>query len=148
MNIQRVETLPSDLKNRVLQLLDELPDGVALCHLDFHPEQVIVTKEGSFIIDWMTACQGHPLADVARTIVILTVGQSPTANRAMRLIASIFRGSFRRAYLSQYLQLNPQQAYVDIQTWMIPVAAGRLREDIPGERERLLKIIQSHLALL
>jgi len=148
LDIQRVETLPGDLKNRVLQLLDELPDGNALCHFDFHPEQVIVTKEGSFIIDWMTACQGHPLADVARTAVILTVGQSPTANRAMRTVASFLRGPFRRTYLSQYLQLNPQQAYADIQAWMIPVAAGRLREAIPGERDKLLNIIQSHLALL
>jgi thiamine kinase len=148
LDIQRVETLPCDLKNRVLQLLDELPDGNALCHLDFHPEQVIVTKEGSVIIDWMTACQGHPLADVARTAVILKVGQSPTATRAMRLIANLLRGLFYRTYMSQYLQLNPQQAYADIRTWMIPVAAGRLREDIPGERDKLLSIIQSHLALL
>jgi uncharacterized protein (TIGR02172 family) len=148
LDIQRVETSPTDLKNRVLQLLDELPDGNALCHFDFHPEQVIVMKEGSFIIDWMTACQGHPLADVARTAVILTVGQSPTANRAMRTVASFFRGPFRRTYLSQYLQLNPQQSYADIQKWMIPVAAGRLREDIPGERGKLLSIIRSNLALL
>lgn len=148
LDIQRVETLPGDLKNRVLQLLDELPDGNALCHFDFHPEQVIVTKEGLFIIDWMTACHGHPLADVARTAVILNVGQSPTANRVMRLITNILRGSFARTYISHYLQLNPQQAHDDIRTWMIPVAAGRLREDIQGERDKLLSIIQSHLALL
>jgi hypothetical protein len=32
----------------------------------------------------------------------------------------------------------------DIETWMIPVAAGRLMEKIPGEQAPLLDFIQSH----
>jgi hypothetical protein len=75
--IQHVEVLPPDLKTGVLNLLDRLPDANAMRHFDFHPGQVLITTKGPVIIDWMTARQGHPLADVARTSIILRIGQVP-----------------------------------------------------------------------
>jgi aminoglycoside phosphotransferase (APT) family kinase protein len=143
--IRGVEALPPDLKAGVLALLDRLPDDDALCHFDFHPDQVILTARGPVIIDWMTAFQGHPLADVARTAVILMVGQAPQAGRATRTLINLWRGLFGRTYLSRYLRLHPGVTREDVRTWMIPVAAGRLKEQIPGEKEPLLRFIQSNL---
>lgn len=143
-DVQQCDPLPPDLKAAILRRLGDLPEGEALCHFDFHPDQVLITADGPTIIDWMTARQGHPLGDVARTAVILKVGQPPNASWIQRTILSLSRRLLYRTYLSRYLQLNPGFTYKDIQRWMIPVAAGRLREDIPGEKPVLLDLIRSY----
>ena len=145
--IQRVENLPPGLKNGVLRLLEKLPDESALCHFDFHPGQVLITNKGPVIIDWMTACQGHPLADVARTAIILTTSPVPGANWAMRAMVNLWRGLFYQSYLARYLELHPGVTRDEITTWMVPVAAGRLKEGIAGEQESLLKLIEAHQLL-
>ena len=145
--IQQVETLPPSLKAGVLRLLEKLPDDSGLCHFDFHPDQVIITARGPVIIDWITAHQGHPLADVARTSILLMVGQIPYAGRAMRAIINLCRGQFYRTYIAHYLELHPGITQDDVRTWMIPVAAGRLKEEIQGEQESLLSFIQSNLPM-
>lgn len=105
--IQQTENLPPDLKTGVLQLLHKLPDDAALCHFDFHPGQVLITRKGPVIIDWMTACQGHPLADVARTSIILMFSQVPGAGWATQVIVNLWRGLFHRTYITRYLELHP-----------------------------------------
>jgi aminoglycoside phosphotransferase (APT) family kinase protein len=146
--IQQVENLAPNLKTAVLGLLEKLPDGAALCHFDFHPGQVLLTAKGPIVIDWMTACQGNPLADVARTALIFKVAQVPGAGWATQVIVNLWRGLFQRTYLSRYLELNPGVTREAITTWMIPVAAGRLKEGIPGEEEALLKFIQSQMPMV
>ena len=143
--IEKVDILPSDLKSRSLNLLEKLPDGNTLCHFDFHPGQVILTAKGPVIIDWMTAHQGHPLADVARTSIILKIGQVPGASRTMRVITSLWRGLFFRTYIDRYLELHPGSNRDEITRWMAPVAAARLKEAIPGEQHYLVAFIQANL---
>jgi hypothetical protein len=146
-SIQEVETLPPELKTGVLRLLDELPDGSALCHLDFHPDQVLITPKGPVIIDWMTAQQGNPVADVARTSIMLKFGHVPYAGRVMRAVTNLWRELFLRRYLVSYLEMNSGVTQDEIKTWMIPVAAARLKEQIPGEQQKLLHFIQSSLPM-
>jgi aminoglycoside phosphotransferase (APT) family kinase protein len=141
--IEQVKILPPDLKTGVLRLLDKLPGGNALCHFDFHPGQVILTAKGPVIIDWMTAHQGHPLTDVARTSIILKVGQVPGAGPAIRVVTYFWRRLFYRAYIARYLELHSGLTLDEITTWMIPVAAGRLKEAIPGEQNQLLAFIKA-----
>jgi len=146
-SMQQVENLPPSLKSGVLRLAKRLPDGDALCHLDFHPDQVLMTAKGPVIIDWVTAHQGHPLADVARTCVLLKVGQVPYAGWAMRAIVNLWRGLFHRTYIARYLELHPPVTQDEVRTWMIPVAADRLNEHIAGEEEPLLHMIRSYLPM-
>ena len=40
---------------KLLAWLDTLPDGQRFCHGDYHPGNVILTKAGPIVIDWMTA---------------------------------------------------------------------------------------------
>jgi aminoglycoside phosphotransferase (APT) family kinase protein len=143
--IQQVENLSPSLKAGVLRMLERLPDESALCHFDFHPGQVIITARGPVIIDWMTAVQGHPLADVARTSIILMVGQVPGAGWAMRAIVNLWKGLFYQTYIARYLELHPGVTRDDVTTWMVPVAAGRLNEGITVEQEPLLRFIASNL---
>jgi aminoglycoside phosphotransferase (APT) family kinase protein len=144
-SITQTESLPPQIKREVLNLLGHFPDGAALCHLDFHPDQVMITPRGLMILDWMTACQGDPLADVARTSVLLTFGQAPYMNRLIRNLIDLLRGAFYRSYLSRYLALHPQVTRAEVEAWMIPVAAARLREDIPGEQQPILEFIRRSL---
>ncbi|MCB8921732.1 MAG: phosphotransferase [Ardenticatenaceae bacterium] len=145
--IQQLKSLSPDIKASVLKLLDELPDGNTLCHFDFHPDQVLITNNGPVIIDWMTAQQGHPHSDVARTCIILKFGQVPYGSWAMRRIINMWRGIFYQTYIRHYLVLNPGVSKEKIINWMIPVAAGRLDEAIPDECEPILRFIQSYLLI-
>lgn len=67
-NIQAAEVLPATTREAVLNLLRRLPDGNAVCHGDFHPDNIIMSSRGPIIIDWLTATQGNPLADVAKDL--------------------------------------------------------------------------------
>ena len=142
--IEHVDELSPRLRSGVLSLLARLPDGKKLCHFDFHPDQVMMTSIGPVIIDWITACRGDPLADVARTCVLLSVGHVPYGGQFLRTWVNLFRNRLRHAYIAQYLALNPGMKYTDITTWMVPVAAGRLKENVEGEKEWLLRFIEAH----
>ena len=141
VSIEHTEALPEQLKRRVLQHLDRLPDGTALCHFDFHPAQIIMSPQRAIILDWMAALKGDPAADVARTSVLLTFAQVPDAGVATRLLINVIRRSFHRSYLARYLALQPEVTRQRINDWMIPVAAARLNENVAGEREAILRYL-------
>ncbi|MDO4355720.1 MAG: aminoglycoside phosphotransferase family protein [Clostridia bacterium] len=48
-----------------------LPEQTALCHGDFHPQNVMVDEDGPVVIDWVDARMGHPLADACQTYLLL-----------------------------------------------------------------------------
>jgi hypothetical protein len=43
--------LSDDLRNKALALLDTLPDGSSVCHGDYHPGNVIITRQGPVAMD-------------------------------------------------------------------------------------------------
>ena len=57
--------------------LEKLPDGEAVCHGDFHPENVLFTARDPLIIDWDGASHGDPLGDVACTSRLLQTASLP-----------------------------------------------------------------------
>ncbi|MCD2349049.1 MULTISPECIES: phosphotransferase family protein [Clostridium] len=76
-SISKVDLLSDDIKEKLYNYIDTLPDDNILCHGDFHPDNILITKDNAIIIDWMTAAKGNPLADVARTSVMLKFGNVP-----------------------------------------------------------------------
>lgn len=51
--------------------LHEIPfEGERLLHLDLHPDNVLLSPQGSVVIDWTNARAGKPALDVALTWVI------------------------------------------------------------------------------
>ena len=83
-----------------------MPDGNRLCHGDFHPGNILVTKHGPIIIDWMTASKGTACGDVARTSVILEAAQAPEGT-PMRGVLEFVRKLFLSTYIKTYFQLQP-----------------------------------------
>lgn len=144
-DIHEVESLPVQLKDAVLTVAERMPDHESLCHFDFHPEQVLMTMSGPVIIDWTTARQGDPLADVARTSVILRLGRLPYGGWMTRMITDLWRQTFHRTYLARYFASHPGLSQAQFHQWVAPVAAARLYERIPGEEEKLLQLIRTTL---
>ena len=64
---ERSELLEDTLKKRALEVIDALPDGNALLHGDFHPDNVQFDGERVMVIDWMNLARGCPECDIART---------------------------------------------------------------------------------
>ena len=51
--------------------LDSMPKHTHLCHGDFNPTNIIITKDGTpYIIDWAHATQGNSSADVAQSYLL------------------------------------------------------------------------------
>lgn len=111
-------------QNRIRQVLDELPTGDALCHGDFHPENILLTARGPIIIDWSTATRGHPLGDVACTSHLFENADLPvSASRSIRLLFRVSRSLLHKTYLRRYLRLR-RGTLSQVNKWRLPIAAA------------------------
>jgi aminoglycoside phosphotransferase (APT) family kinase protein len=135
-------TLPVRMKGPALEAARKLPQGSALCHGDFHPGNVLLSREGALAIDWFDAACGEPAGDRARTSLIIRYGK-PTGEPGP---PGALRTAFVDAYLAHYAQLR-QTTFDALADWLLPVAAARLAEPIgAGERGALLRLIETLLA--
>jgi uncharacterized protein (TIGR02172 family) len=117
--------LPEREKHQAQRCLENLPDGKALCHGDFHPANILVTSSGPVIIDWGTATRGHPLGDVACTSRLMQTANLPRwAPFYMHLLLKASRSLLHRTYLRRYLRLHPGTRR-EIEQWEQAIAAAR-----------------------
>jgi len=139
-DIRNTPHLSQDLRDKALALLNALPDGQNVCHGDYHPGNVIITKAGPIVIDWMTASAGSQWADVARTSLLLTIGAKGAGKQVAPMIRLLIN-LYHRMYLKHYLKLVPDKRN-ELKKWMPVIAAARLNEDIALEREALIKMVK------
>ena len=139
-DISNTRYLTETLRNKYLNLLESLPGGEALCHGDYHPGNILLTRNGPVVIDWMTACSGSSWADVARTSLLLTIGPKG-AGKQLRPYIRVAIGFYHRMYLNRYLAVLPNKGN-ELERWVPVITAARLNEDIAPEREALLKVLQ------
>jgi aminoglycoside phosphotransferase (APT) family kinase protein len=130
------------LKQWALAILETLPDGVRLCHFDFHPDQIMVTSDGPKVLDWMTAFQGDAQADVARTLIQLTIGNVSHLGWLTRIVVGIGRRYTKLAYFRETIRRSPEMDPKIIYKWMIPIAAARLSERIKEEEQAILQYLR------
>jgi uncharacterized protein (TIGR02172 family) len=139
-DISNTPHLSDRLRNKALSQLEMLPDESNLCHGDYHPGNILLTKKGLIIIDWMTACAGSPWADVARTSLILSVGAKSAGKQVHRVIRMMIK-LYHRTYLNRYRRLIPDTE-AEMNRWMPVIAAARLNENIVPEREALIEMMK------
>lgn len=79
--------LALDKKEEVLKMMEKLPDGNTLCHGDFHPGNILISGENTYVIDFMNICHGDFLYDIARTVFLVEYTPVPAEadNRDMIL---------------------------------------------------------------
>ena len=140
--IQSVDAhrVPAEVCRAVLEALEKLPSDDRLCHGDLHPENVVLGPNGPIILDWLDASSGPPLADVARTSLLLAHAALLKAMPGRRFIQAI-RHLLQREYLRVYFH-HSRQALEALAPWVPVVAAARLAEDIPEERPGLMALIR------
>ena len=132
--VRGVEGLSDELREATLAALEGMSGGDRLCHGDYHQLNVMMTDGGPMVIDWVDAKRGNPLADVARTSVVIE-----SATQMAEGISGLEKLAMRwslRIYLRRYFELRPggEEAY---RSWRPIVAAARLSESIPGTEDWL-----------
>lgn len=134
--VRRIERvgLPRSAERRIRERIEELPDGRQLCHGDFHPDNVVLTDDGPRVIDWVDATAGPPAADVARTVLLLSLatGDGPLSRAVVATMRTLLVRRYRRRYVDR-TGVDPES----VRRWLLPVAAARIDEAVPGERARL-----------
>jgi aminoglycoside phosphotransferase (APT) family kinase protein len=132
----RETSLGPELKSFALEHVDAIPDGDRLSHGDFHPANVLVTGTGVSVIDWPNASRGHPGADHARTLLMLTAGDPPPLPPHIRAIVAAGRRLFSRIYAGKYRRLVPVDRSL-LQHAHIAHVAARIWEGIDVEIPKL-----------
>ena len=129
---QDLERDPTGFERNVLLLaslherLHEIdgPDGIGavgpgrtLLHLDLHPNNVVLTADGPFVIDWANARLGHWADDVAQTIAIVWSALADPAFAGREAIVAAFVETFVASFDSDVVRAH------------LPAAVARRVED-------------------
>lgn len=138
---ERSELLEDTLKKRALEVIDALPDGNALLHGDFHPDNVQFDGERVMVIDWMNLARGCPECDIARTCFLMRDSALPQdMPQAQREEFQQIRRRAAAAYLKEMGKTEEQ-----LRPWTTAILAARTAE-VPAEEETLLPRIQKLLS--
>ncbi|MYA61346.1 MAG: phosphotransferase [Dehalococcoidia bacterium] len=127
--IEESEVVEEDLKVMALERLESLPDGDRICHVDFHPDNLIMTKAGPVIIDWEFGAKGVPEADIARTVVLVQSG-IPLVSGVRRVVIEWARKIFLSFYLKEYFRVTGME-WEDVTPWLLPMATHYLDSVFP-----------------
>jgi aminoglycoside phosphotransferase (APT) family kinase protein len=125
--IKRSDFLTDSVKEKLLSLLTRLDNGsVMLCHGDFHPLNVLYDGNKHWIIDWVDATAGNPLADACRTYLIFKQHMNRSA------------GIYLKAFCKESKAKED-----DVLAWQQIIAAARLCENMDDKsRAWLLGLVQ------
>jgi hypothetical protein len=140
-DIEQNDLIPYDLKVKVIVVLEGLPEGFQMCHGDFHPGNIVMTSRGPVIIDWLTATRGHPLSDVARSVVLMSIGKPPPGTPGLWLI-ELIRKNLLNTYIKTYFKLG-LSGREQFQAWLSVNAAAFLLHSLPEERPQLFSMIEA-----
>jgi thiamine kinase len=140
--VDQAKGLPRDLRQAALRGLNRMPEGDRLCHGDFHPGNIVLTKRGPIVLDWIDAIAGNPSADVARTSVLVEGGCAvdTSLSRLQRVMVRLAH----RTYLNRYLRGRPGKE-AEYMRWRPIIAAARMSEGIEELQDWLGRFVQAEL---
>jgi tRNA A-37 threonylcarbamoyl transferase component Bud32 len=137
-----------DRVQKILEYLDGLPDGDSVCHGDLYLSNIMISNDKFVVIDWSSAYRGDPAGDVARTCMIINSSAVLPGTPDILAAMSVFPKRLTYlGYLNEYLKVSKIK-YENIDAWILPVAAAKLKDRIPGEEKWLMKIINKRLGQL
>ena len=137
-NIRRAAPLSDALKSALINRLHDMPDGRSVCHGDFHPGNIVVSRRenaNEVIVDWNDCSLGNPLADVARSTILFLGGI--TGNETPDLAFEQLVRDCHQQYLAHYFELSSCNMY-EYKQWLPIVAGARLSENITALEPWLL----------
>lgn len=110
-------------------VLAELPtDGpVVLCHGDLHPGNVVLTDDGPMLVDWFDAGRGDPLADVARSTLLIAPDADGAAAPAHLAGGDL---QLRRRLAGAFLEARGELDEDRLARWRAVMAIARIAEGV------------------
>jgi len=121
--IKSVHKLDESKKKNILQKLDSITFDFRLCHGDFHPFNLILSKEEKVkVIDWVDASSGDIRADVFRTYLLYSKSSVELAEMYLHIYCS-------RTGLSRD----------EVFQWAPIIIAARFSEKVSPQNEVYLK---------
>jgi len=143
-------TIRPDQYSKLEAYLSRLPDGNNICHMDFHPNNILLESrayEPYQVIDWAEAVKGAREADIAMTSLILSMAEeSPGTNLLLRILIPIFRKLFERYYRSAVLTSPDAVTEEHVEKWTLAVAIFRMGMwSLESEYRVLADLIQKEL---
>lgn len=137
-----------DKISKILDYIDRLPDRDSICHGDLYLSNIINSNNKLVAIDWSSGYRGDPSGDVARTCLIInSPAVLPGTPDIMSAMTKFPKSLTLWTYLNEYMRISKIK-FEDIDAWILPVAAAKLKDKIPGEEKWLLKIINKRLGQL
>ena len=110
-------------KYEILTRLDGMKSHNKICHGDFNPSNVIITKDNkAYVVDWSHTTKGNASADAAMTYLIFALKDQALADK--------------------YLDLFSEKSGIEkknVQIWLSIVAAAQLSKGVEEEAEFLKK---------
>ncbi len=116
--IKSVHKLDEKQKENILNMLHSIKFEPRLCHGDFHPFNLILSKKNVNIIDWVDASSGDIRADVFRTYLLY-------AQTSLELA---------EMYLHLYCK-NTSLLRDEIFQWAPIISAARFSEKVSSQNE-------------
>ncbi len=109
--------------------LNEMPMHNHLCHGDFIPSNVVITKDGTpYILDWSHASQGNATADATKTYLLFKLqGEEETAEKYIDVFCK---------------KTNVKREYVD--AWIPLIAAAQLLKSSPENKKFFRSVIYKY----
>lgn len=120
-NIISTSYLENEQRQVLLHLLYSLETGNALCHGDFHVQNLIKTVQDIKIIDWVDASCGSIAADVCRSYLLYSLYFNEIADTYLECYC-------KKANLSQQSVLK----------WLPVIAGARLNENVRAQDVTML----------
>gem|GEM_PF-235032 len=113
------------VQDRLLVELSALDRGLrCLCHRDFHPLNVLYDGSSYWIIDWIDASSGDPLADACRSYLLIQE----------------YNFELSEAYLATFCEITGHKK-VEVLAWLPIQVAVRLSEQVSKETKTWLQSI-------
>ena len=139
--------MPPHIAEWALREMAAMPDGDRLLHGDFHPGNILMSAAGPVVIDWPNVTRGHPDADVGRTLLTIRIGTLPPGSPlVIRIGARFARSLLLASYLRAYRRVRPVETQ-SVRRWETLRAVDRLADNVPGERDALLAILERAMAV-
>jgi aminoglycoside phosphotransferase (APT) family kinase protein len=135
--------IPPELARFAIDSLNDLPEGDRICHFDYHPANVLISSAGPVVIDWTNVKRGDHHADVARSVLILRLGEPPpgSVSAVMKVLIRFARGILLGRYLSAYHRREHlDRSLVD--RWIPVCAVDRLLDGIPEEVPAIHRLLR------
>ena len=127
--------------NGLMEQISKVNSETFVYHGDFHPDNILVDNSDISIIDWMNSYSGTRAGDSARTYLMIISPSVPDEfPKALLPMLKILKIKLATTYLNEYQKITGITKK-EINSWMKIIAAVRLCDNIPGEEDWLLKII-------